>query len=123
MKKIMILTFVAATAVSSLSHAATDGTVCNAATTAGAGAEITADATTSTFVKVSFTPKCSANVHMGYSQTGTSFGVVSGSSKGKFAFGGGTGGGGVKSTATCATSGCTSTNTTAALALTQANAS
>lgn len=120
MKKVMILTFVAASALSSLSNAATDGTVCAAATTAGNGSEVTAS---TNFVKVSFTPKCSANVHMGYSQTGTSFGVVAGSSKGKFAFGGGTGGGGVKSSAACATSGCTATDTTAALALVQANAS
>jgi len=121
MKKIMILTFVAASAVSSLSHAVTDGTVCSAAT---AAASSSTSVTASTyFVKVDFTPKCSANVHMGFSQTGTSFGVVSGSSKGKFAFGGGTGGGGVKMTAACATSGCTATNATAALALVQANAS
>ena len=116
----MILTFVAATAVSSLSHAVTDGTVCSAATVAGAGTAVTSS---TNFVKVDFTPKCSANVHMGFSQTGTSFGVVAWSAKGMFAFGGGTGGGGVKSTATCATSGCTATNTTSTLALVQANAS
>lgn len=120
MKKVMILTFMAASAISSLSHAVTEGTVCAAASTAGSGSAVTSS---TNFVKVDFTPKCSANVHMGFSQTGTSFGVVSGSSKGKFAFGGGTGGGGVKSTASCATSGCTATNTTEALALTQANAS
>jgi hypothetical protein len=74
-------------------------------------------------VKVAFTPKCSANVHMGFSQTGTAAGVVAGSSKGKFAFGGGTGGGGVKTTAACATSGCTSTDSTATLAAVQAAAS
>lgn len=120
MKKVMILTFVAASAISSLSHAVTDGTVCSAATAAGSGSAVTSS---TNFVKVDFTPKCSANVHMAFSQTGTSFGVVSGSSKGKFAFGGGTGGGGVKSSATCATSGCSTTEVTAAKALEQANAS
>ena len=120
MKKVMILTFVAATAISSVSHAVTDGTVCSAATAAASGSAVTSS---TNFVKIDFTPKCSANVHMGFSQTGTTFGVVSGSSKGKFAFGGGSGGGGIKTTAACATTGCTSTDTTAALAATQAAAS
>lgn len=120
MKKVMILTFVAASAISSLSHAVTDGTVCSAASAAGSGAAVTSS---TNFVKVDFTPKCSANVHMAFSQTGTTFGVVAGSSKGKFAFGGGTGGGGVKSTATCATSGCSTSEISAANALLQANAS
>lgn len=123
MKKVMILTFVAASAVSALSQAAavTDGTVCSAATAAASSSQSVAASTN--FVKVEFTPKCSANVHMAFSQTGTSFGVVSGSSKGKFAFGGGTGGGGVKTTAACATTGCSTTEITAANALAQANAS
>lgn len=120
MKKVMILTFVAASAVSSLSHAVTDGTVCSAATAAASGVAVTSS---TNFVKIDFTPKCSANVHMAFSQTGTTFGAVSGSAKGKFSFGGGTGGGGVKTSAACAATGCTATDTTSALALTQANAS
>lgn len=121
MKKVMILSFVAAAAISGQASAATGATVCAAASAAASGSVVSAD--TSGFVKVDFTPKCSANVHMSYGQSGTSFGSLAGSAKGKFTFGGGTGGGGVKSVASCATSGCTATNTTPALALVQANAS
>ena len=121
MKKIMILSFVAAAALTGQANAATGGTVCAAAAAAASGTAVDAD--TTEFVKVTFTPKCSANVHMSYAQTGTSFGSIAGSSKGKFAFGGGTGGGGVRSTSQCAATGCTSSNTTTALALDQANAS
>ena len=121
MKKFMILSFVAATAITGQAQGATDGTICAAAAAAASGTAIAAD--TSGFVKVAFTPKCSANVYMSYAQTGTSFGAIAASSKGKFSFGGGTGGGGVKTSAACSTSGCTSADTTVTQALAQANAS
>jgi hypothetical protein len=78
---------------------------------------------TNEFTKVAFTPKCSANVHMHYSQTTTAFGAVAGSTKGKNYFGGGTGGGGVKVISSCATSGCSTTEITVTNASTQRDAS
>lgn len=122
MKKVMILSFLAATALTSTANAATDGTVCAAPTAAGNGTAFTAGGS-SEFVKVAFTPKCSANVHMFYAQGANSFGAVSGSSKGKNYFGGGTGGGGVKSVAACATTGCSTTEMNTTNAQTQMNAS
>lgn len=121
MKKVMILSFVAAAAISGQASAVTGATICAAASTSQSGSAVAAD--TTGFVKVAFTPKCSANVFMSYGQSGTSFGSIAASAKGKFSFGGGTGGGGVKSSAACSTSGCTSTDTTPTLGLTQANAS
>lgn len=122
MKKVMILSILAATALSSTANAATDGTVCAAATSAGNGTAFTAGGS-SEFVKVAFTPKCSANVHMFFAQSANAFGAVSGSSKGKNYFGGGTGGGGVKVVAACATTGCSTTEMTTGNAQTQMNAS
>lgn len=122
MKKVMILSFLAATALTSTANAATDGTVCAAPTAATNGTAFTAG-TSSEFVKVAFTPKCSANVHLFYAQNANSFGAVAGSTKGKNYFGGGTGGGGVKSVAACAATGCSTTEMNTTNAQTQMNAS
>lgn len=85
--------------------------------TAGNGTSI-AGATTN-FVQVSFTPKCSANVLLQYSQSTTAFAVGSGSQKGKTYFSGNTAGGGVSAQGACVATGCTATEvgtkTTAAL--------
>lgn len=103
MKKLLILSFVAASAVSSMAQATQ---VCSSANQAASGTGIAAG---TDFVKVAFTPKCSANTYVNYSQNQTAFGVVAGSSKGKNIFGGGTGGGGVKATGPCPATGCTAT--------------
>jgi len=50
---------------------------------------------TGSFVKDTFTPKCSGGVTLGYNDSATSMGVKAGSSKGMHTFGGGTEGGGV----------------------------
>lgn len=110
MKKLLILSCVAASAVGSMAHAAT--AVCTAANAAANGVPITAS---TDFVKVDFTPKCSANTHVKYSQTATQFGVGAGSLKGKNIFAGGTGGGGVKATGTTCATGCTATDITDAI--------
>lgn len=123
MKKVLILSVLAATAaLSSTANAATDGTVCAAPTAATNGTAFTAGGS-SEFVKVAFTPKCSANVHLFYAQNANAFGVVSGSTKGKNYFGGGTGGGGVKSVGACAATGCSTTEMNTTNAQTQMNAS
>ena len=64
------------------------------------------------FIKTAFTPKCSKNVYLDYSQDATQVGVCSGSNKGNKQYGGTSEGGGVtESTATY--SGGTVTATTA----------
>jgi len=122
MKKVMILSILAATALSSNANAASDGTVCAAFTVAGNGTAFTAGGS-SEFVRVAFTPKCSANVHVFYAQGANVFGVVSGSTKGKNYFGGGTGGGGVTRMGACASTGCSTTEMNTTNAQTKMNAS
>lgn len=70
-------------------YAATTGTAC----TEGVASSIAGAA--GSFVKDTFTPKCSGGVSLGYNDSATSMGVKSGSSKGMHTFGGGTEGGGV----------------------------
>lgn len=69
----------------------------------------------SNFVKVQFTPKCSANVILNFTENAVAAGVSSGSTKGRNVFSGGTNGGSVKSAATCA-NGCTTADVTDGLA-------
>lgn len=103
MNKAKILGILAASVISTAANATA---VCAGAATGGT---VNVTTTTDMFVKVAFTAKCSANVYSNYSETGTAFGVVAGSSKGKNYFGGGTGGGGVKAMGACATTGCSTT--------------
>ena len=93
--------------------------------TAGTGVVVTGVATN--FVQVTFTPRCSNNVFLAYSQSTTAFAVGAGSSKGKTAFQGNTVGGGVSAstTVTCPTTGCGTSQATgaAAAAMTAAESS
>lgn len=61
--------------------------------TTGTGLAITGSSTT--FVKDSFTPKCSNGVSLGYYDQNTVMSVKAGSSKGMHTFGGNTDGGGI----------------------------
>jgi hypothetical protein len=92
---------------------ATGTAVCASSPTAAASTTpITGDG--ANFVKVTFTPKCSANTHVAYEQNAVNFAAAGGSSKGKTVFGGSTGGGGVSPTgATCA-NGCAAGDATGA---------
>jgi hypothetical protein len=111
MKKLI---FVGLCVLSSAAFA--DGTaVCASLTSAAPGTAITGDG--AKFVKVTFTPKCSANTHVAYEQDAVNFAAAGGSSKGKTVFGGSTGGGGVSPVAgkTCAT-GCGAADATGATA-------
>lgn len=67
------------------------------------------------FVRVGFTPKCSANTLVDYSDQVTNFAVAAGSKKGKSTFIGSTAGGGVTKSGDCPASGCTSTELGTAL--------
>lgn len=120
MKKLLILSFVAASAVSSMANATQ---VCSGATAAANGTAVNPASPTAEFVKVAFTPKCSANTLVNYTENATAFGVAAGSLKGKNVFSGGTSGGGVKAVAACPTSGCTATEVTDAVATTARDAS
>ncbi len=91
MKNIILGSVLAIAAVTSLSANAV--TICTGGT-AGDGAAVVSDATG--FVKVGFTPKCSANVYLdGVDQSSTVYAVAAGSAKGKKIFAGSTAGGSV----------------------------
>ena len=109
MKKMILNLALAATAVASVAaNAATQGTACSGAKTAGPGTAVTADTTaTNEFVLVTFTPQCSANTFVEWAQTATAMGVASASAKGRNYFSGSTNGGGVQPTGTkCPDTGC-----------------
>lgn len=84
---------------------------CAGATTAGSGTAITG--ATTNFVKVTFTPKCSANTYVDYEQDLVNLGAAGGSSKGKTVFAGNTSGGGVQPNGTTCASGCSATQSAA----------
>lgn len=120
MKKIVaILAFGLAsglTATSALAEVACAGTAGNGTAVAGA-----TDGTT--FVRVGFTPKCSANVLLRYTDQQTNFAVAAGSSKGKSTFIGSTSGGGVTKDGNCPTTGCTASEIDTSLTVAEALAS
>jgi hypothetical protein len=106
MKKALILSVLAAVAVSPLANATA---VCDGAA-AGATKAVTTSA--DSFVIVPFTAQCSANVYSNYSEDATRLGVVAGSKKGKNFFGGSTNGGGIKPQGACAATGCSTSEVT-----------
>jgi hypothetical protein len=108
MKKV-ILTSVLAMAAAGSANAAVDVTACNG----GAASQVTVQGTTS-FVKVAFTPKCSANVTVFGEDSQTYYRVGSFSSKGKNAFGGSSNGGGITPTA-CGGTACAASDATTTL--------
>lgn len=123
MKKVILASVLAVAAVSSVGTANAASTAqifCSG--TAGNGAVATITSATE-FVKVAFTPKCSVNVHLAGSDSGTFYRVGSGSAKGKTQFAGSSNGGGVVAAGACATTGCVASNATTALASTYAASS
>jgi len=111
MKNIILGSVLAIAAVTSLSANAV--TICSGSA-AGNGAAVAVGS----FVKVGFTPKCSANVYLdGVDQSSTVYAVAAGSAKGKKIFSGSTAGGSVSPIAgDCAASGCTAGGVTTAAA-------
>lgn len=75
-----------------------------AACAGGTGTAITG--ATDQFVRITFTPKCSASTHVAYEQNAVAFAAAGGSAKGKQIFGGTSGGGGVVAVKACAATGC-----------------
>ncbi|MRR49769.1 MAG: hypothetical protein EG825_02465 [Rhodocyclaceae bacterium] len=107
MKKVILASVLATVAVGA-ANAAVDVTAC----TSGTAAAVNSSATG--FVKVQFTPKCSANTVVFGEDNGTYYRVGSYSVKGKNAFGGSTMGGGVSATL-CAGTSCAASDATTAL--------
>ena len=103
MKNIILGSVLAIAAVTSLSANAV--TIC----AGGLATDGVSVASGTGFVKVGFTPKCSANVFMdGIDSTSTLYVVSAASAKGKRIFAGSTAGGSVAPVGTdCAASGCT----------------
>ncbi len=99
MKKALILSVLAAAAVSPMANATA---VCDGAAP-GVSKSVSAN---SLFVLVGFQTQCSSNVYSNYTESPTAFGVVAGSKKGKNLFGGSTNGGGVRQVSSCAATGC-----------------
>lgn len=103
MKNIILGSVLAVAAVTSLSAHAAAVSICSG-TAAGNGAQVTAG---TDFVKVAFTPKCSANVLLqGNDVSSTLYQVASASVKGKSTFNGSSAGGSVGVAGTCAASPC-----------------
>ena len=106
----------AATAVSASAQAVCAGGTAASGTTVNGG---------TLFVQVTFTPRCSNNVHLAYTQSTVAFAVGGASSKGKTSFLGNTVGGGVSPFTSCAATGCDADKATGAAteALNRANSS
>lgn len=113
MKKVILASVVlGATVVSGVVQAA-EATVC---VSGGTPAAVATSATG--FVKVTFTPKCSANTYASVDDNGTYLRVAAASSKGKFPFYGSTVSGGViASTTSCAATGCAASDVATAITL------
>ena len=110
MKKALVLSVLAAAAVSPLANAAA---VCGGNAT---GSTVAYTTTANMFVIVPFTAQCSANVYSNASEDAVRLGVVAGSKKGKNFFGGSTNGGGIRAQGACAATGCSTTEITDAAA-------
>lgn len=103
MRKIKLAVATVVCLASSAAMAAPTG-----ACSGGTGTAVTAaSAGNDLFVKVGFTPKCSANTYVSYDQNATSFGVGAVSLKGGVVFQGSSNGGGVGVKANCNASPCT----------------
>ncbi|ANQ86514.1 hypothetical protein dqs_3493 [Azoarcus olearius] len=89
----------AALALVAVSGSAAAASICTGVAANGATIDGATDG--SAFVRVTFTPKCSANVQLDFTQTATGAGVCANSKKGKNNFKGTTAGGGIGVDTTC----------------------
>lgn len=118
MKNVIMGSVLAIAAVTSLSaNAASSMAVCSGGV-AGSGASFAGNTATNAFVKVNFTPKCSANVLLaGEEVSATLFRVGSASIKGKTMFAGSTAGGSVGNVGPCTADPCATGAEAAAIVL------
>lgn len=115
MKKVILGAVLAVAAIGSANAVVTQ-TFCTGGSNQAASAASVGTATDNNFIKVTFTPRCSANVSLVGMDGGVFYTVGSGSTKGKTSFRGSTAGGGIVSNVTCATTGCNTTDATTAAA-------
>ena len=108
MKKVILAA--TALALCGIAGQASSTDLCTGSTTASS-----VSVTTGSFIKQSFTNKCSANVFMGYDEDATTVAICSASAKGNFRFSGSTTTGAVTPTGTKGTAG-SSGNTAATIA-------
>ncbi len=110
MKKVILASVLTTVAMTSMvdANAATSGTVCAGPTSAGNGTMWTVAA--GEMVVNTFTPKCSANVHLVFDQGAAYFRVGSVNVAGSRSFRGSTAGGSVTSDATCSGTGNAASN-------------
>jgi len=114
MKNVIMGSVLAVAATTSLSANAAAQTLCTGGV---AGNAVAAVAAGTDFVKVAFTPKCSANVLLqGNDLSATVYLVASASLKGKTTFNGSSVGGAVTKSGTCSASPCTTGEVDTALA-------
>lgn len=111
MKKIVLCAVLATAAVTPLTATAAADVFCVGG--AAGNSSVTAGAATDKFVKVAFTPKCSANVHLqGNDLSTTLYTVGAASAKGKSKFTGSSNGGSITG-ATCSADPCGSSDAAA----------
>ncbi|MCB1933882.1 MAG: hypothetical protein KDI45_15620 [Candidatus Accumulibacter sp.] len=112
MKNVIMGSVLAVAAVTSLSANAAAVSICSG----GAATDGQAVASGTNFVKVAFTPKCSANVLLyGEDVSATVYKVGSASVKGKTVFAGSSLGGAVGNVGSCSASPCASSEVTTAI--------
>ena len=121
MKNVILGSVFAVAAITSLSANAAAFTVCDGAALAADGKQVTGATDGSTFIRTSFTPKCSANVFLvGDDVNPTVYRVGAASGKGKTRFNGSTVGGAVAPVSTgdpkCANNPCKAADADTALA-------
>ena len=122
MKNVILGSVFAVAAITSLPANASAFEVCKGAALAKDGEQVVGKSDGSTFVRTSFTPKCSANVFLvGDDVSPTVYRVGAASQKGKTRFNGSTVGGAVAPVSTedpkCAAANCTAADATKAAGL------
>jgi len=110
MKKVILGSVLAVAAVTANATTASQQFCSGGSNQAAQGAAAVGGATDNNFVKVAFTPRCSSNISLTAVDGGVYYAVGSGSTKGKTSFRGSSAGGGIVSNATCATTGCTTSD-------------
>lgn len=116
MKKVILASVAVAALASGVSSQVQAAAESFCAGGAAGSSSVTAASGTDKFVKVPFSPKCSANTHVFGDDNNTYYRVGAASAKGKFPFYGSTMGGGVvASTTACASTGCVANDASSAV--------
>lgn len=120
MKKVILASVTVAALTVGMSQQAQAAASSFCAGGAAGASLVPAVSATDAFVRVPFTPKCSANTHVFGEDSGTYYRVGAASAKGKYPYAGSTMGGGVTAAPaanTCATTGCVASDASGAVTL------